>query len=159
MPDWLKLQDETVPQLWGTAFRILNHYDDARDCVQDSILEALESAKVNSIENWPGFLRWLVVRRAIDLLRRRRSSIELTEFDLIQVDCNDAELAETVAMIRSELKNLPGDQAFAFWMFAVEEASGREIAQTIGVSENAVRLLVHRARKHLKSKLAPYHQP
>jgi len=159
MPDWVKLRDETAPVLWGIAYRILNHYDDARDCLQNVYLEAIESSQTNNIKNWPGFLRWLVTRRAIDMRRRRRSFAELADSDLSQPDTNQLEIAETISIIRDELNNLPTNQAIAFWMFSVEEISGREIAQVMGISENAVRMLTHRARKHLQSKLARYYQP
>ena len=91
--------------------------------------------------------------------RKRRPFVVLAESDLAQPDADQLEIAETISMIRHELNNMPTNQAIAFWMFAVEETSGREIAQIMGISENAVRMLTHRARKHLQNKLTRYHQP
>ena len=154
MPDWLKLRDENAPILWAIAFRILVQHDDARDCVQEVLLEAIETSRRTVIRNWPAYLRWLTTRRSIDALRRRRPHQELFDSSLaVSMPC-ELELKEAKELVRNELSLLPIEQSTAFWMFHVEEMSGKEIAQLMNTTPNAIRILVHRTKKHLQSKLA-----
>ncbi len=55
--------------------------------------------------------------------------------------------------VRSELAHLPDQQAEAFWLVCVEERTYEEVAQQMDVKRNAVGVLVHRARQHMRSKL------
>ncbi len=55
--------------------------------------------------------------------------------------------------VERELAALPERQRAALWLTAVEGLSYAEVAETLTVSEKAVKALVHRARSNLASRL------
>jgi RNA polymerase sigma-70 factor (ECF subfamily) len=55
--------------------------------------------------------------------------------------------------VESELATLPERQRAALWLTAVEGLSYAEVSETLEVSEQAVKALVHRARSALVGKL------
>jgi RNA polymerase sigma-70 factor (ECF subfamily) len=56
-------------------------------------------------------------------------------------------------IVEAEMKRLPDKQRAALWLAAVEGLSYAEVADTLDVSEKAVKALVHRARTALAAKL------
>jgi len=91
------------------------------------------------------------------LLRRRaRFDLSGSEFPVQEVAApvtEDAAFQELVEVVRKELGNLPERQAEAFWLVCVEERSYEEVAELMGIQRNALGVLVHRARQHVRSKL------
>lgn len=164
MHDWEKVRSEHGEIIWSIIFRIVRNEADASDCYQEVFLEAYRKASEGHVQNLPGLLRWLAVRRAIDWIRRRSSvavaaTIEPSVPIAAAETTDDAlEFQEMVERVRIELACLPSNQAEAFWMCCVEEMSYREASQAIGVSSNHVGVLVSRARKHLQSKLSHWNQ-
>jgi len=57
--------------------------------------------------------------------------------------------------VERELQALPERQRAALWLAAVEGLSYAEIAESLDVSEKAVKALVHRARSSLAERLSP----
>ena len=55
--------------------------------------------------------------------------------------------------VELELARLPENQRAALWLASVEGLSYAEVAETLEVSEKAVKALVHRARKTLAKRL------
>ena len=66
------------------------------------------------------------------------------------------ESQELVETIRRTLDQLPENQRAAVLLYRYHDLSYREIGETIGVSEKAVKSLMARAREQLKGKLLPY---
>ena len=155
--DWDKIRETHGPMVWSTVARILKHHDDALDCFQDVFAEALTRGR-NPVTDWGALLRWLATRRAIDFLRQRTrrftvgDNIDHTPATTQPV-AQQAVFEELVDCIRNELANLPDRQAEAFWLVCVAERTYEEVAQQMGVPRNAVGVLVHRARQHMRLKL------
>ena len=158
MTDWNQIPETYGPMVWRTVARILRHQDDALDCFQDVFAEAIQRGRRRPVNDWGALLRWLATRRAIDQLRRRQRK-PAASWDVEHV-CDSAQSAEQqvsfqelVERVRGEMVNMPDRQAEAFWLVCVEERTYEEVAQQMGVQRNAVGVLVHRARQHLRSKL------
>lgn len=159
MPDWESIRETYAPMVWGTVARILKHREDSLDCCQDVFAEAVERERKGPVDNWGPFLRWLATRRAIDYLRRReRDALKTGSADDVRDVAPSAEsvaeFGELVSIVRHELASLPERQATAFWLVCVEERCYEEVAQQMGVDRNAVGVLVHRARRHVRSRLS-----
>ncbi len=158
MVNWDKIRQTHTSMVWNTVIRILKHEDDALDCCQDVFAEAMERGQRSHVADWGAFLRWLATRRAIDKLRRRNrifttsGNIELIP-DVESSAEQKASFDELVEIVRSELACLPNRQAEAFWLVCVEGCTYEEVAQQMQVQGNAVGVLVHRARQHMRSKL------
>lgn len=128
------------------------------DCCQEVFAEAIERGRRTPVVDWGAFLRWLATRRAIDYLRRRdRRAVGAGDFNNAQGSGVPVETSaafdELVEVVRAELARLPDQQAEAFWLACVEERSYEEIARHMGITRNAVGVLVHRARRHMRSTL------
>jgi RNA polymerase sigma-70 factor (ECF subfamily) len=140
------------------VWRILKHRDDALDCFQDVFTEAMSRSQGPPVADWGALLRWLATRRAIDSLRRRRQRATVGgDLDRIRDGGPTAEqqatFAELVERVRGELANVPNRQAEAFWLVCVEERTYEEVARQMGIERNAVGVLVHRARQHMRARL------
>jgi len=64
-----------------------------------------------------------------------------------------AEAAELFDRIRGAIAELPAKQAQAFWLVCMAGFSHDEAACHLSMTPNESRVLVHRARTHLKSVL------
>jgi RNA polymerase sigma factor (sigma-70 family) len=172
--------------IWNTVYRILRDHADALDCYQDVFYEILARAEKGTgpicakhpegrsgkldlspfpdreVENWPGYLRWLATRRAIDRLRtrrRRQGRFDATDVERVQSAASEpaetAQLNELADRVRFELTRLPQRQAEAFWLSCVEDMSYQEIARQLDVDPSTVGVLIHRARLRLRKTLTP----
>lgn len=161
MYDWDEIRQTCGPLVWATVYRILKHHDEALDCCQEIFIEAFERSQKRLVDDWPGFLRWLAVRRALDRLRKlRRAALRLdSQGDVASIGdgpepSEDAEFRELVDRVRLEMARLPHRQAEAFWLCCVEETSYAETARRLGTDVNSIGVLVHRARARLRDLLA-----
>jgi RNA polymerase sigma factor (sigma-70 family) len=128
--------------------------DRAEDVVQQAMLGAwsalLDGREVEDIRAW---LHRIVHNTALSTVARRgyddgelppsAAAPGLTE-DLV-------ERRVSAVQALAEIAALPEPQRRALTMTALEGRSGRETARSLGVSESAVRQLVHRARNGLRS--------
>jgi RNA polymerase sigma factor (sigma-70 family) len=161
MPDWQQVREQHGPLVWATAFRILADHAEAADCSQDVFAEVLERSSPHEVRDWPAFLRWLTVKRALNRLRQRRNEAgrrviaEMTGLPgAMPGPVEEAEWNELVDRIRVEIARLPVQQGEVFWLRCVEQLSYVEIGQQLGLDANAVGVLVHRVRTRLREVLA-----
>lgn len=160
--DWQHITQQHGPLVWQAVYRILQSHPESLDCCQDVMLEAYKRAQDKPIQNWPGFLRWLAVRRAIDRLRQRSQSesrIETNhEIELVATPSTSSSAAlnmeELLKRLRSELASLPPQQSEAFWLRFVEQMSYVEIAEQLDIKTTAVGVLLHRARTRICSAIS-----
>jgi RNA polymerase sigma factor (sigma-70 family) len=81
MHDWPQIHERYGPLVWQTIYRILGNHTEALDCFQDVFAEVLERSSSRSVRDWPAFLRWIAVRRALDRLRKHRAVVKRAAFD------------------------------------------------------------------------------
>jgi RNA polymerase sigma factor (sigma-70 family) len=130
MEDCDEVRRKYAPLVWATVYRIVKHHDHAIDCCQEIFLEAIERSKREVVNDWPAFLRWLAVRRALDRLRRERRAATHVDphYDVAlhargPEPCEEAEFRELAQRVRLEMALLPDRQAEAFWLCCVEQAT------------------------------------
>lgn len=161
MPDWDRILRKHGRMVWATAYRLLGHADDAEECMQDAFLSAVELARRQKVRNWPAVLRHLAASRALDRLRVRSRRTERTgdcaELDMLSsgeaTPDERAQVSELASRLRSALAELPPRQAEVFVLRFVEQMSYKEIAQNLGLTTNAVGVLLHEARERLRELL------
>lgn len=161
MRDWDQARAEFGPMVWATICRIVSQHADALDCYQEVMIEAFQKDQENQIHNLPGLLKWLAVRRSLDVLRankRGRYGQSVDESEERVVDRNVTgealELEELMDRVRSELSKMPPNQAQAFWHCCVEQHSYDEAAARMETDKSHVGVLVFRAREKLRVLLA-----
>jgi RNA polymerase sigma-70 factor (ECF subfamily) len=140
---------------------VLGNRDDAAECVQDAFAAAVEISRTQPVRNWRALLVRLTTTRAIDRLRRRMRRdprpTEHTHEEAADPSPDPAHVAEDrdlVARLRELLPTLPGDQAEALILHAVEEWTYEQIGRELSLSPSAVGMLLVRARQRLRQSLA-----
>jgi RNA polymerase sigma-70 factor (ECF subfamily) len=153
--------------VWRTAYRLLNHREDALDCYQDTFLAAVELSDNRPVEHWRTLLVRIATRRAMDRLRRRYQSKQVLQAaadsatvprkeSVVEARMHAEELRE---LVRQALAQLPPPQAEAFWLRHLEQLSVAEIARQMQLAAGHVRVLVHRAAVALRERLGETYGP
>ena len=148
---------EHSDDVWRTAYRLLDDTEDARECFQQTFLDALR-IDPTTVRSWRAVLCRIATRRAMDLLRRRyrdQGSIHRLETEPLKEDPPEADLLfqELRQTVRETLATLSPNQAEAFWLRHIEQLSPQEIGRELGIETGHVRVLVHRAVTHLRRSL------
>lgn len=156
--DWDYIVNCHVALVVTCIRRIVGNDHDAEDVAQDVFLEAHRISQTKEIRNWPGFLRQLASRRAIDLLRKRSngkrmppSMPETEPISTFPEPYQTVIASELIERLRNSLCVLPEGQGQVFSMRYFEDMSNEEIAESLGISSNAVGLALHKARMRLQS--------
>ena len=69
---------------------------------------------------------------------------------------DDLARGDVVAAVRAAIRALPDTQRMALILAKYDEMPYEEIGKVLGISEKAVKSLVHRARETLRERLAPF---
>ena len=161
MTDWPQIVRQHGPVVWKTVVRLLRNTADAEDCFQNTFVAAWELSRRQVVRSWPGLLKQVATRRALESLRRRaRDANRLTAMEPdAQVDRKvnqpdaAAEANELAERLRSALAGLETRQAEVFCLARVDGMSYGEIAERLGLSVNYVGVLLNRARTALRQHL------
>jgi RNA polymerase sigma-70 factor (ECF subfamily) len=159
--DWEAIIRTHGAMAFDTAWRILGHAADTEDAVQEALLEAFRLYERQPVRNWGGLLRQLAARRAIDRLRKQRSGLPLP---LEALSCDPVSPAsdqpessaierELADRLRLAIAQLPDREASVFSLHYLGEMANGEIAETLGISADAVGVALHKARNRLKQLL------
>lgn len=129
-------------------------------------LAAWRFAERQPIADWTSFLTSLATRRAMDRLRQRyRDRVRVVAIDSLREPTSEAECPvrrasakELMDHVRQGVVELPDKQAQVFWLSSVEVLSHQQIGDRIEVPPSEVRVLLHRARTHLRAFLGCGHR-
>ena len=161
MDDWQAILERDGPAVWRSAFRIVGNRADADECFQEAFLGALAVSRREPVENWRALLQRLAAARAVDRLRersRRRGREDSADLDAVAghdpPPSRTAEDAELSDQLRQALAGLPAKQAEVFCLHCLESWSYQEIARHLALTVDAVGVLLFRARRRLRERLA-----
>ncbi len=160
-PDWELIVRTHGPMAFDTAWRLLGHAADTEDAVQEALLDAFRLHGRQSVGNWGGLLRHLATRRAIDKLRKRSTvdpqPLDPPTFERASPKSQQPEAVATERELANRLRwavsELPSREASVFSLRYFGEMANDEIAETLGISTDAVGVALHKARKKLKELL------
>lgn len=159
MTDWPLILAEHGPAVWRTVYRLLDHHADALDCYQETFLAAWRFAERQPVADWTAFLTSLATRRAMDQLRQRYRNRKIA-LDGVPEPSSEAEsphaqagARELMDRVRAGMAELPDKQAEVFWLSCIEGLSHHQISDRLGIPPGEVRVLLHRARMHLRAVL------
>ena len=151
--DYLPLQ----PAMQRMAESLLGNEDEAADVVQDCFVTLWEEReKLRRVVNREAWCITLVKRRCIDLLRKRRPTVELDEraMALAEEDCHEGE--ERLRLAMQMVNGLPERQAQAIRMKHFEAADTDRIAAALHITPGNVYTLLSRAYSSLKQMILEY---
>jgi RNA polymerase sigma-70 factor (ECF subfamily) len=147
--------------VFRTAYRITGNVGDAEDVLQTVFLRLLRRApNADRLDNEESYLRRAAINAALDVIRSRKAdqTVPLPEDSSggmlatpAQADVSGLRQALTRAM--AQLKPRPAE---IFALRFIEGLSNRQIAETLGISQVLVAVIVHRTRQQLRKQLRPY---
>ncbi|HSP95581.1 MAG TPA: sigma-70 family RNA polymerase sigma factor [Thermoanaerobaculia bacterium] len=170
-----RLVREQGGRLLAVARRFLRDEEEARDAVQEGFLSAYRS--IDNFEQGSRLSTWLhriVINACLMRLRSRRRRPEDSIEDLLpqfQADGHQvghptpdwegsAETllarGETRAIVRGAIDRLPDSYRNVLLLRDIEELSTEEAARSLGITANAVKVRLHRARQALRGLLEPH---
>jgi RNA polymerase sigma-70 factor (ECF subfamily) len=162
------------PRMLAVARRILRADDDAADAVQEAFISAFRA--IGNFEGGAKLSTWLhriVVNASLMRLRNRTRRPEVSIDELLprfedgqHVDeprewrspepLDALERRETRQLVRSLIDELPTDYRTVLMLRDIEGLDTKETAELLGVTPNAAKIRLHRARLALRSKLDPH---
>jgi RNA polymerase sigma-70 factor (ECF subfamily) len=154
--------------------RILNNDEEARDALQDTFLSAFRA--INSFDGHSRLSTWLhriAVNAALMKLRTRKRKPERSIEDLLPAYRDDGhhaegfvsweppvdvamEIADNRALVRECIAELPEQYRSVLMMRDIEDLDTADVAAMLGITPNAVKIRLHRARQALRTLLAPH---
>lgn len=162
------------PELLRLARRMMRSGEDARDALQDAFVSVVRS--IDRFESNCRLSTWLhriVINACLMKLRTARRRPEESIEPLLPVFREDGhwtvrsvpwmetaetilERAERIELVRSAIDGLPDSYREVLILRDIEELDGQETAELLGVTTNAVKIRLHRARQALRTLLDPH---
>ncbi len=130
--------------------------DDAADALQEAFIRAFDSlASCKDPDKFKAWLFRIVSNQCHNVRKRRRDylSLDRVEDPAHNPADQDLERKEIGAAVGDALDKLSAEQREAFVMKHVDGRSYAEMAELMGVGEDALKMRVHRAREELKKHL------
>jgi RNA polymerase sigma-70 factor (ECF subfamily) len=161
-------------RMLAVARRMLRSEEDAQDALQEAFLSAFRA--IGGFKGDARLSTWLhriVVNAALMKLRSRKRGPETAIEELLPRYLEDGhhetppaewretgpsviEKAELRQLVRDSIARLPENYRTVLLLRDIEELDTQETAQMLGISQNAVKIRLHRARQALQGLLDPH---
>ena len=151
-----RLYDMHVDRVYRHIYYRIGNVVDTEDLTQQVFLKAWQAIRRYKKTSSP-FLAWLIRishNLVVDFYRSKKVHLNLNH-DLRDEDqeSNPEQLTEVrfgQARIRAAIMQLPGEQQQVILMRFIEDFPFTDIASSLGKSEGAIRVILHRALKKLR---------
>jgi len=144
-------------RLYRFAMRMVDNAAEAEDVVQEVLIKLWhkreELPQIQNLEAWS--IR-LTKNLSLDKLRSKHKRTEGLEehYNLVSNSQNPAQLIESkdaIARIQQLMQSLPESQKMVLQLRDIEELSYKEIAESLDMSMNLVKVNLFRGRQNLKT--------
>lgn len=145
-------------KIYRFIFFRVNHQETTEDLVSETFVRVWDKlGQINEVEAFSGWLYQIARNLVIDYYRAKKPDIDLLNLE------NTLEYEENVvdvvnlgfeqAQLLTNLKKLSPDQQVVIKLKFLDELENKEVAQILGKSEGAIRVIQHRAIAELKKLL------
>ena len=143
-----------VKAMYNISIRITNDSAESEDILQESFLSAfsnIDNLKENAL--FGSWLKRIVINKSIDFVKKRK--LKFISFDTvenIQIEEefeDESEINYTIESVNKAIKLLPDGFRTVLTLYLFEDYSHKEIAETMGISENTSKTQYLRAKKKL----------
>lgn len=155
-----KIYDQYIEKIYRFIFLKVNSEEIAQDLTSETFLRGWENFKENGdkIENPPAFLYQIARNLVVDHYREKgKAQVVSAEFAQILDPRPDMEekaiLRSDVEQIREVLTNLKEDYQNVIIWYYLDDLPICEVAKLLDRSEEATRVLLHRALESLRKKV------
>ena len=158
-----KIYDRYVEKIYRYVFLRVNSREAAEDLTSETFLRGFEAYKTagKSIENPQAFLYKIARNLVVDHYRSKGKAhlVSIEDSNLQFADTKtdlekDAMIASDLEQVRKAMTGLSEDYQNAIIWRYLEDLPVKEVAHLLDRSEEATRVLIHRAMNELKTKLA-----
>ena len=164
-----ELVERNAGRMLAAAKRLLRNEDEAADAVQDAFTSAFKNlAAFNGNAQISTWLHRIVINAALMRLRSRKHRAEQSIDDLLprfdehgawaespgRLAASSQELLEqreTRVVVRRCIDRLPDSYRAVLVMRDIEDLDTVEVAEALGITSNAVKIRLHRARQALRT--------
>ncbi len=147
------LYDSYSSKMYGLCYRYVKDAMEAEDVLVTAFMKVFE--KIDQFKNegsFEGWIRRIVVNEALTSLRRNRSMYIETELEQVDYDPNYKTVSDHLEVedLIQVVNELPTGYRIVFNMYAIDGYSHKEIAESLGISENTSKSQLCRARTYLQ---------
>ena len=155
----LKYQD----RLYNTVFHVVGHAEDARDVVQEALVQAF--LKLDTFQRHSAFYTWLyriAFNVAVTHRRRSRPTVSMDQFretsQMEPADCEDdpaeaLDRKERCRQVRQAIARLAEEHRAVLVLREIDGCCYETIAEILDLPMGTVRSRLHRARMQLREEL------
>ncbi|WP_294859189.1 RNA polymerase sigma factor [uncultured Fluviicola sp.] len=151
------LFDKFAPKMMAVCQRYLRNTQEAEDVLQDGFVKVFQKIVDFKMEgSLEGWIRRIVVNTALDTIRKNKKLLDDVQVEEVQykVSFTDHQFdGMDLAQLMKLIDGMPDGYRIVFNMFAIEGYSHKEIADTLGVTENTSKSQYSRARAFLRTQL------
>ena len=142
------------PQLMGLCMRYAGNREDAEEIFHDALIKVYNNIRnfkfESTLKTW---IARIGINTALDFLRKKKKTLFLGHISDYDKELADVDIPQEVSLEAEEamklLKTMPVHQQVIINLFVIEEMSHKEIATQLGISEEASRVQLSRAKKVL----------
>jgi RNA polymerase sigma-70 factor (ECF subfamily) len=166
LTNFRKLIELTSPFAFSVAFRMLGDEDQAKDVVQETMVTIWQKLeKIRSAEVYKTWIYRIVINKCYDELRKRKRKPEINADEktwklisdrIFESPSADLENIETARIINTLSERLSPKQKAVFVLSDLEEMSGDEISEILGMSKTSIKSNLHYARKNISEMIEKY---
>lgn len=153
--------------IFNLAYRLLGNYDEAAEVAQDVFLSAFKS--IHQFRGEANFSTWLyriglnhasTRRKSLTNTQRRQLPLDGTEViaDSAVDPAKNVEDKEIQQRVQHALNSLDAEDARIILLRDLQDVPYEEVAAMLDIPIGTVKSRLHRARRALKTSLAPYFQ-
>ncbi len=161
-----QLYELTYSSIYKTVKALIRDEDTVLDVVQDSYIKGFQSLEqLETPELFKAWMKRIAINKSKDYLKKKKPVLfsEMTSENEDEIDFQDEHLdhlpeevidqKETTRLMNEILDTLSEEQRMVIGMFYYEEMSVREIAETLGCSENTIKSRLNYGRKKVEIKV------
>lgn len=152
-----QLVNQHKDAVYRQMVRVCNHREDAEDALGTALLQAFKA--YDQLESDYAFRRWLgTIGKRVCTRMRSHSGIQAAfeyaeEHDLVAPDKSEFELAVLKGCVKDAIDDLPDIYKNIYIQCELNENSVPEAAKELGISHNAAKTRLLRARALVRDKL------
>ncbi|MCQ2167167.1 MAG: sigma-70 family RNA polymerase sigma factor [Bacteroidales bacterium] len=155
--EFKEIYDSLAPRMMAVCLRYMGDRESAEDVLQDGFVTLFSKLDTYSGEgSFEGWARRIFVNTALMSLRKKDALKGSEDVDAARdISSGEPSAIQKISCkdILKMISELPPGYRVIFNMFAIEGYSHKEIAETLGISENTSRSQLLRARMQLQEKI------
>ncbi|HEX4956166.1 MAG TPA: sigma-70 family RNA polymerase sigma factor [Thermoanaerobaculia bacterium] len=160
-------------RMLATSRRLLRNEEDAKDALQEAFIQAFRA--VHRFEGLAQLSTWLhriVINSCLMRMRSRKARPEESIEEMLPRFAEDGhsvkeyqdwpesaermiERREVRELVRATIERLPETHRTVLMLRDIEELDTATVAELLGITENAVKIRLHRARQALREQIDP----